>query len=534
MLLCFGGLTKVHGQSYSLSTQAQVNAFPMICNCTSISGNLIIRGADINDLTPLEELTSIGGYLDIGYNDALTSLAGLENVASVGGSLAIFFNDALTNLSGLENVASIGGDLAIIFNDALTSIAGLENLTSIGGYLEFEDNDALTNLSGLENISSIDEFIYISSNDALTNLSGLENISSIGEYLSINNNSALTSLAGLENLTSISGPFYLNINSALTSIAGLENLTSIGEELQIINNDALTSLTGLENLTSIGVFVEINKNDALSDCCAIHPLLNTTGAIGGSISIFNNQTECDSEQAINTNCEDTDGDGIANEEDNCPTVANANQEDIDGDGLGDVCDETLSVCDASNILAAQVTSLNLPNNTQNFLLDKLNKATTKYQQGNNNAAMGNLGAFINKVNAKSPSEISASDAAQLISIATTISDAIDSGNTNCTSGGQNYTASNLGNSFSIAKQVQQIELFPNPAQHEVTISFPEMSNTSSRVLIYNSLGQMVYENQTDQNSLNIDLSNTRFTKGVYLVTIEHNGVKTSKRLMIAK
>ncbi len=36
--------------------------------------------------------------------------------------------------------------------------------------------------------------------------------------------------------------------------------------------------------------------------------------------------------------QDTDGDGVADGSDNCPTVANADQHDKDGDGRGDACD----------------------------------------------------------------------------------------------------------------------------------------------------------------------------------------------------
>lgn len=35
---------------------------------------------------------------------------------------------------------------------------------------------------------------------------------------------------------------------------------------------------------------------------------------------------------------DTDGDGVADPVDNCPTVANSNQSDTDGDGVGDACE----------------------------------------------------------------------------------------------------------------------------------------------------------------------------------------------------
>ncbi|UCH46185.1 MAG: leucine-rich repeat domain-containing protein, partial [Nitrospiraceae bacterium] len=45
--------------------------------------------------------------------------------------------------------------------------------------------------------------------------------------------------------------------------------------------------------------------------------------------------DCDGDDLI---CTDSDGDGVADNIDNCPNQQNANQSDIDNDGIGDVCD----------------------------------------------------------------------------------------------------------------------------------------------------------------------------------------------------
>ncbi len=46
---------------------------------------------------------------------------------------------------------------------------------------------------------------------------------------------------------------------------------------------------------------------------------------------------------------DTDGDGVPDTSDNCPTVANANQADVDGDGVGDVCDNCPNVANPNQL-----------------------------------------------------------------------------------------------------------------------------------------------------------------------------------------
>ncbi len=105
-------------------------------NITSIGGNLQFTSNYITSLTGLESLDSIHGTLIFGWaspcyggNPLLTSLTGLETVTYVGG-LIINDNNGLTNLSGLYNLTSIGGYLKLNHNDALTSLAGLDSINA--------------------------------------------------------------------------------------------------------------------------------------------------------------------------------------------------------------------------------------------------------------------------------------------------------------------------------------------------------------------------------------------------------------------
>jgi hypothetical protein len=60
------------------------------------------------------------------------------------------------------------------------------------------------------------------------------------------------------------------------------------------------------------------------------------------LQVFSGESseDCTAEEVV-----DTDGDGVPDDQDNCPEIANADQLDTDADGLGDLCDPNPTVPD---------------------------------------------------------------------------------------------------------------------------------------------------------------------------------------------
>jgi len=184
-------------EGITFSSQAQIDNFKTSYpDCTDIGGDVEIvssNGNSISDLSGLNNITSIGGFLKIEGNEELTSLTGLDNVTYIGSDLSLIMNNSLTNLVGLDNLTSIGGDLSISGNENLSSLTGLINVAYIGEDLLIEYNRYLVNLTGLNNLTYVGENLWIKNNDALTSLTGLDNIdASYINNISIQNNSSLT------------------------------------------------------------------------------------------------------------------------------------------------------------------------------------------------------------------------------------------------------------------------------------------------------------------------------------------------------
>ena len=97
------------------------------------------------DFSGINNIQSVGS-LRITGNNSLTSLGGLESLDSIKNTcLIIASNKILPNLSGLDNLSYINGYIDIKYNEALISLTGIDNVESNSiGFLSIHNNDQLS------------------------------------------------------------------------------------------------------------------------------------------------------------------------------------------------------------------------------------------------------------------------------------------------------------------------------------------------------------------------------------------------------
>lgn len=128
----------------TLANQQAINNFPQ--STTHITGGLNIGGAfvmsDITNLSPLSNIVSVGGDLNITFNGQLTSLNGLGNIQSVGGRLFITNN---ANLSACDAILSLIARQGLVINNNSSGCNSLEEIeekiNECGGIGNNQDSD---------------------------------------------------------------------------------------------------------------------------------------------------------------------------------------------------------------------------------------------------------------------------------------------------------------------------------------------------------------------------------------------------------
>lgn len=262
----------------TISSQEQVNDFSI----TRVTGSLIIKGSDINDLSNLKSLEFVGESIRIFDTEVLVNLEGLENVQTD------------------NNVSSDQFNLLIVRNNqTLEDINALQGFCQNTHSLIFNSNPSLTS-EGLAQIRFNERIVEleITGCPLITNLDFLSNAKTAEGRFQIYSLRRLNDITGLSNLESVVEPDLSRLFSGLLlsdfplleSLEGLNNLrvsSQIGlSKMPLITNlDALSNLQqGVDGMGKIG----ISENSNLTDFCGITTYANNIELWRGEYSITRN------------------------------------------------------------------------------------------------------------------------------------------------------------------------------------------------------------------------------------------------------
>lgn len=345
-----------------LSSQAEVDSFTInYPNCAEIQGNLTISNfiGNIEDLSPLNQITRIEGDFLIRANPKLKSIADFKNLKEVLGTLSIELNSNLTSITGFEKLEMVDG-LRLVNNEKLLEFNFFPNLDTIRSNLnvfvlvdEFNlnaNNEIYTEFLSLNGNIKFDfsnrliglKVVDISMNQYIGSLDSLyskipyyvNNIrindkekfsfNGIGKYDSLKsirfsdiddlifNENIVTSYAielslrncnGFQNLDNISNirlaSIFLSSLSQLSNVNSFSDLSEL-ESLSISNCENITSIIGFESAFNIKE-VFISSNESLSEC-AIEPICNAISEYPENIIIRENLNQCENVDSVAYNC----------------------------------------------------------------------------------------------------------------------------------------------------------------------------------------------------------------------------------------
>ncbi len=100
-------------------------------------------------------------------------------------------------------------------------------------------------------------------------------------------------------------------------------------------------------------------------------------------------------------------------------------------------------------------------------------------------------------------------------------------NTNTVSATCSLTLAN-----SIVDFTEEVQLYPNPVKDNLHIDFANFNNSKITIQFYNSLGQLVYENEAYNTEINISLAD--FSNGIYFVRINKEVKSKTFKIIIDK
>lgn len=374
----FNSLTQVNGYINLTGTNiAGFNALQSAENLTiNASGNI----PQFNTLTTVNDISisstqGINGFNSIqnAQNINITSsgnVSGFNALGNINSNISITAQDiigfdALVNVNEVNITAqNLSG-----FNALTQSIYISITVDDITGFATLPQTTRLTLKGDLNNFDAFAQLTTISESLRLESqrndysiFPALQNVESLAisnspnftgnafppiaqiKNLDIRDCSSLVNLSGLIPRPKYGSVVLIN-NSSMTNLAGLEKVKNV-VNLSIIGNLSLTDIEALDSMRIIQGNLSLVNNSSLNECCVLAFIINRN-KVFGFIEISGNAPDCeDIVMVLEETFLDSDGDGIADPQDNCPLANNPDQSDIDTDGVGDMCDNCIDIANS--------------------------------------------------------------------------------------------------------------------------------------------------------------------------------------------
>ncbi len=258
--------------------------------------------------------------------------------------------------------------------------------------------------------------------------------------------------------------------------------------------------------TTLGETFSITESFSDVGDCGFLGATSSDGIISAEFSIDNSDAnlEVDLLSVLEqVPCTDTDGDGICDEYDSCPTTANTDQADEDCDGSGNVCD----ICPGGD--DTQDTDGDGTPDCADW--DGMASLSAEFTCGNN----GNKVLICHNGNTLciSPNAVE-----------TRLAQGDYIGTCNTVSCGSGNISAPLGVIENVELEKVRMDVFPNPTDGKFSLIFEEALVGNSVLKIADVTGRIVAEESIEVNRLSHPVSVTNLPKGMYHVQVLENDV----------
>jgi len=272
----------------SLWITGDVTNLDSLYRIKKINGSLNILSTKIKDISGLNQIDSIKGYLHVRSNTLLESITGLRNVTYLS-SVVIDHNESLKEIATLDSVRNVGNHIIITENPELKSIHGLNNVATCRN-IEISNHDSLTMLNAFNGVVNVEGQYKIFKNNALKSWTTGTNVKFIKDNLSLSTNASVDTITGFDKLM-----YCKNLYLSGLKVKHLNNFNELEktEYISIFNRYTLLSLDGFNSLKYCDrVAIQSNSNlksidgfNALDSAGTIY----ITGGLSGleSINGFN-------------------------------------------------------------------------------------------------------------------------------------------------------------------------------------------------------------------------------------------------------